>query len=339
VNLPIDVAEAVLARFRRIAFFEAVDMLGHSAEPPILRFRAAATLGFPAHEIASVQWEAGLEEGRRLTLTVPFLGLYGPASPLASFYTERLVGSDQAGRNLQDFLDIFNHVAIGLLLRVRGRARALLQPGAAWLQGGRLLQPQLRGAGAATAQGRAARNLYRLGGLPALSEAAAAPQGPDAAKLLAMAGLLAFRRGTAGEMEAAISLYLGGVSTKVEQWQPRSVRLPDAQLSRLGRTATRLGSLVMGRGAIDPGGGIRLRLEGLDALQRAALLPGTHGHARLAALLRKLSPPALNVELVLQGPDPAPFRLGQLGARLGLTSRIGGVSQSGEVRCRAFAPS
>jgi membrane fusion protein (multidrug efflux system) len=37
--------------------------------------------------------------------------------------------------------------------------------------------------------------------------------------------------------------------------------------------------------------------------------------------------------------DPAPFRLGQLGARLGLTTRIGGASQSGEVRCRAFAPS
>jgi adenosine deaminase len=92
-------------------------MLGHSAEPPILRFRAAATLGFPAHEIASVQWEAGLEEGRRLTLTVPFLGLYGPASPLASFYTERLLGSDQAGRNLQDFLDIYYAGASVLLTK------------------------------------------------------------------------------------------------------------------------------------------------------------------------------------------------------------------------------
>jgi type VI secretion system protein ImpH len=338
VNLPIDVTEAVLARFRRIAFFEAVDMLGHAAEPPMLRFRASATLGFPAHEIALVNWEAGLEEGRRLTLTVPFLGLYGPASPLANFYTERLLSGDPAGQNLRDFLDIFNHVAISLLLRVRSRARALLEPGAAWLQGGRLLQPQLRGAGAATAQGRAARNLFRLGGLPALSEATAAPQGHDAAKLLAMAGLLAFRRGTAGEMEAAVSLYLGGVSTKVEQWQPRSVRLPDMQLGRLGRVTARLGSLVMGRGAIDPGGGIGLRLEGIDRPQRAALLPGTPGHARLAALLRRLSPPALHVELILRGPDPAPFRLGQLGARLGLTSRIGVASQTGEVRCRAFAP-
>ena len=56
MNLPIDVTEAVLARFRRIAFFEAVDMLGHAAEPPMLRFRASATLGFPAHEIALVNW-------------------------------------------------------------------------------------------------------------------------------------------------------------------------------------------------------------------------------------------------------------------------------------------
>jgi predicted component of type VI protein secretion system len=139
-------------------------------------------------------------------------------------------------------------------------------------------------------------------------------------------------------MEAAVSLYLGGVSTKVEQWQPRSVRLPDMQLGRLGRVTARLGSLVMGRGAIDPGGGIGLRLEGIDRPQRAALLPGTPGHARLAALLRRLSPPALHVELILRGPDPAPFRLGQLGARLGLTSRIGVASQTGEVRCRAFAP-
>jgi len=339
VNSPIDVTEAVLARFRRIAFFEAVDMLGHSAEPPMLRFRAAATLGFPAHDIASVHWEAGLEEGRRLTLTVPFLGLYGPASPLASFYTERLLGGDQAGQNLQDFLDIFNHVAIGLLMRVRNRARSLLEPDAPWMQSGRLLQPQLRRADAATARGRTARNLYRLAGLPALSEAAAPPRGPDAAKLLAMAGLLAFRRGTAGEMASAISLYLGGVSTKVEQWQPRSVRLPVPQLGRLGRATARLGSMVMGRGAIDPGGGIRLRLEGLDAVQRERLLPGTAGHARLGALLRRLTPPALHVELVLRGAEPAPFRLGQLGARLGLTSRIGGTSQCGEVRCRAFAPS
>jgi type VI secretion system protein ImpH len=274
-----------------------------------------------------------------LTLAVPFLGLYGPSSPLASFYTERLLGSDHPAQNLQDFFDIFNHVAIGLLLQLRSRARALLEPDAPWQQGSRLLQPQRYGAGAATTQGRAARNIFRLGGLPALSEATAPPLGRDAANLLAMAGLLAFRRGTAGEMEAAIGLYLGGCSTRVDQWQPRPVRLRDAQLSRLGRAPARLGSLVMGRGAIDPGGGIRLRLEGLDALQRAALLPGTPGHARLAALLRRLSPPALHVELVLRGPDPAPFRLGQLGARLGLTTRIGGASQSGEVRCRAFAPS
>lgn len=334
----LDMTEAVAARFRRLGFFEAVDMLGQSTAPPVLRFRASATLGFAAHDIASAGWEPGPEESRRFALAVPFLGLYGPASPIATFYTERLLGGEEPARNLRDFLDIFNHVAIGLLLRVRNRARSLLEPEAPWQLGGSLAQPARRGAGAATAQDRAARNIYRLGGLPALSEAAAPPRGPDAAALLAMAGLLAFRRGTAVEMESAVSLFLGGVPARVEQWVPRPVQLPNAQLGRLGRASSRMGAMVMGRGAIDPGGGIRLRLAGLDAAQRAALLPGTPGHARLAALLRRLSPPALHVELVLTGPDPAPFRLGRVGARLGLTSRIGGEGRPGEVNCRAFAP-
>ena len=34
----LDMTEAVAARFRRLGFFEAVDMLGQSTAPPVLRF-------------------------------------------------------------------------------------------------------------------------------------------------------------------------------------------------------------------------------------------------------------------------------------------------------------
>jgi hypothetical protein len=119
------VSETVEADFRRLGFFEAVAVLGQGGMK--LRFRAAASLGFPAHEIAAAGWEEGLNGEPRFTLTVPFLGLYGPASPLPTFYTERLLQDEPASRNQRDFLDIFNHVAIALLVQIHQRTRALIE--------------------------------------------------------------------------------------------------------------------------------------------------------------------------------------------------------------------
>ena len=324
-------SETVEAEFRRLGFFEAVAVLGQGGLK--LRFRAAASLAFPAHEIAAAGWEEGLNGEPRFTLTVPFLGLYGPASPLPTFYTERLLQDEPASWNQRDFLDIFNHVAIALLVQIHQRTRApievdsLLVDDASHAQrGGRRRRGE-----------RVFRNVLRLAGLPAISEAPQRPQGPDTARLGAMVSLLAFRRGSAVELERTISYFLGGATVRVEEWIPRRVPLPDAQLSRLGQAPSRLGAMVMGRGGVDPGAAIRLCIDHLDAVARAALLPGEPGHARLATLLRRLVPPGLEMELCLRGPDAAPFRMGLGGARLGLDSKLGAQDRPGELLSRVVA--
>lgn len=307
------IAAAVATGQARLGFFEAVALLARADPPVPLRFRADASLAFPPHEIAAVGWE-----GERFALTVPFLGLYGPASPLPAFYTERLLQDDAAARNLRDFLDIFNHAALVLLIELKARSRAFLE------------QP------APGATPRLLRHLLRLGGLPALSEAPAAPAGPEVAGLLALTGLLAFRRGTAGEVERALGGLLGRRVT-VAEWVARAAPLPEAQLARMGRGPAALGRAVIGRGGVDPGGAIRVVLHGLSGEEQAGLLPGGEGHARLARLLRLLLPAGIETEIELRSEAPIPFRLGRGGPQIGIAARLGGAAP-GTARYRLALP-
>ncbi len=92
----------------------------HPPDEEIVRFRAQASLGFPASTIA--QFREPLEHAGASVpppeLVVNFLGLIGPSGILPRHYTELLIRrirkKDYA---LRDFLDIFHHRLIALFHR------------------------------------------------------------------------------------------------------------------------------------------------------------------------------------------------------------------------------
>lgn len=86
-----------------------------------LRVRPHLSLGFPGTDLVEMREERGEEEedsGLRYHITATFLGLYGSASPLPTFYTEELL--DDANDDIdvaRDFIDIVNSPLYPLIIR------------------------------------------------------------------------------------------------------------------------------------------------------------------------------------------------------------------------------
>jgi type VI secretion system protein ImpH len=113
------------------SFFQAVRLLEHlhpdrapvgKFVPPsseAVRFRAPATLSFPASEIQSIEHVDGQHE-----MTVNFLGLTGPAGVLPLYYTELIAARQREGDHASgEFLDLFNHRVISLFYRAWAKYR------------------------------------------------------------------------------------------------------------------------------------------------------------------------------------------------------------------------
>ncbi|TCS41299.1 type VI secretion system baseplate subunit TssG [Reinekea marinisedimentorum] len=76
-----------------------------------VKIRPDTSLAFPASDIRSV----AAISGQRFEVVCRFLGLYGVDSPLPQYFLDDVTAEDAAGKQLQTFLDIFNHRLYGLL--------------------------------------------------------------------------------------------------------------------------------------------------------------------------------------------------------------------------------
>jgi predicted component of type VI protein secretion system len=99
----------------------------HAPEREVVRFRAVASLSFPAGAVARIQRPAGQLRGQDLAsheLQVAFLGLTGPSGVLPHHYTALLLRRVRdKDFSLRDFLDLFNHRIISLFYRAREKYR------------------------------------------------------------------------------------------------------------------------------------------------------------------------------------------------------------------------
>ena len=122
----VSVLEGLRANPRGFSFLQAVRLLRqtHGGRGAVeaerflrerLRVRALLSLGFPPTDLTEVEDLPGAsdsEEGasgapHRFRLTATFLGLYGPSSPLPTFYTEELLDEQSDDRSVsRDFLDV-----------------------------------------------------------------------------------------------------------------------------------------------------------------------------------------------------------------------------------------
>lgn len=89
-----------------------------------VKFRALASLSFPPGQISSISPPATKSTGSRgdapLEMTVPFMGLTGPAGALPEHYTSLVIERSHLRTKdyaLREFLDLFNHRMISLFFR------------------------------------------------------------------------------------------------------------------------------------------------------------------------------------------------------------------------------
>lgn len=76
-----------------------------------VRMRPDTSLAFPASDVRRV----ATLPGQRFEVVSRFLGLYGVDSPLPQYFIDDVTAEDAAGKQVQAFLDIFNHRLYALL--------------------------------------------------------------------------------------------------------------------------------------------------------------------------------------------------------------------------------
>ncbi|MET4121213.1 type VI secretion system protein ImpH [Bradyrhizobium sp. JR1.5] len=263
-----------------------------------VRFRAAPTLGFPADEIAGVRRVKAA--GERVEVTVNFLGLHGPSSPLPAFYTERVMDADGMG-SLGDFFDLFNHRLISLLLRIWRYYRHHLR----FEEGATDPISVLIGAlfGFMPAENTAKERKWR-------------------ARLLPHAGVLALCSRSAKLLAGAISSHLN-ISARVEEFIWREIDIPPEAQWHLGRRGLELGvDTLAGETMPDVVGKFRVCLGPVNQQMFRSLLPSCETHAILCRLISVTlrEPLAWDLQLELAAGQTPEWTLGE--AELGWSTWI-----------------
>jgi type VI secretion system protein ImpH len=289
-----------------------------------VRFRTAATLGFPGGAVVAARRldpdpDAAPESAAGpVELEVASFGLIGPAGVLPRHYTvlvlERL--RRYRDRALRDFLDLFTHRALSLLVRAFGKYRVAVQrgilasrhKGASWDEA-----PVPRDATTAVLA-----CLVGLGGrtLPGRMRVADS-------LLLHHAGHLARQPAAALPLEQIVT-NAWGVPAHVEQFVGRWLELEPADQTRLGGANALLGvDALAGRRVWSVESAYCVRLGPLSFADFVGWLPGAGRLEALSDLLTFHVGPTLEatVRPVLRAADVPQTRLGGGGqSRLGWTT-------------------
>jgi type VI secretion system protein ImpH len=299
-------------------FFQAIRMLEQAhpdtvpvgeagpASAEVVRLRPTSSLDFPTADVTWVNRRSG--EGPPFELETPIFGLYGPTSPLPSFYSEDILRRELLGESdpVRLFLDVMNHRLLALLYRAWSKYRwqFTFQPGAT---------------------DRTSSYLFGLVGLATdgLRERVGLPAG----RLLRYAGFLSQKPRGAVFLAGVVSDYFDNVPAVLEQCVLRWVDVPVEDQNRIGAANTTLSrDLIVGERVRDRTGKCRLALGPMEYAQYDAFLPSGRFHEPLGSLVRFLLPDPLvwDLRLVIKGTEVPMFRvsMGQEAARLGWTSWV-----------------
>jgi type VI secretion system protein ImpH len=247
------------------------------AHEPV-RFRPRPRMGFPAGEIAGVEFEAaGDASGSRTPPTVrtTFMGLYGVDAAMPTHLLDDIVLREEGHEAVEAFLDQFNHRLVTLLYRTWKKYR----------------YAESFRAGGTDAH---SRNLLCLAGF-GWGEKPARAGLPDS-RVLALLGLLIQRTRTSEGLAGVVALGAPGADVRVDEFWPVAKRTGKGQpLSSAGgldgnhdNHARRGlgGGYVLGKRIEYRSRAVRVTLRPLDARQAHDLLPGAVLHRELMALMR-----------------------------------------------------
>ncbi len=269
-----------------------------------VRVRALLSLGFPATDLADLEelppreGESGPDQ-ERFRLTATFLGLYGPSSPLPTFYTEELLDEQSEDRNVsRDFLDMVGDGFFHLFFLAWARHRLPLK----------------------VCEERNAATMERLFSLVGLGDPEVRKIFTHPGMLLRAAGLLTqFPRSAAGLK--GLLADRAGAPVRVVQCVSRHVPIPEDQRCFLGHDTAQLGDTAwLGSQVRDDIGKFRLEVGPLSAANFHLVIPGGEWHLSIVRLVRFYCTEPLEFDVLLRL-DPAEAEDGRLGT--GVWSQLG----------------
>jgi type VI secretion system protein ImpH len=203
----------------------------------------------------------------RFSMTINFLGLYGPPSPLPTFYTEEILWSaDPEESNRRHFLDLFHHRLISLLYRCWEKYRYYV----------------LYRAGATDQFSQWMFSLIGLG--PKALREESSIKWP---RLLPYLGLLGMKPRSAAVLARVISHYFGGLPVQIAQCVERWARIVEEQRNVLGQSNCSLGvDCTLGKEVFDRSGKFCVRIGPLNFATFCKFLPPGEHYQTVRALVR-----------------------------------------------------
>ncbi|WP_198343890.1 type VI secretion system baseplate subunit TssG [Burkholderia ubonensis] len=281
---------SLLARAPRMSFMQLCRLLElrvsdrpvfgtqDAVEHEPVRFRPRPRMGFPAGEVASVEFDDGSDAfglDARPTLRTTFMGLYGVDAAVPSHMVDEIALREEGHEVVEAFLDQFNHRFVTLLYRAWKKYRypESFQPGGSDAHSRNLLS--LVGFGWGDKPKRA--------GLPD-------------SRMLALLGLLIQRTRTPEGLAGVVALAVPRVSVRVDEFWPvvTSTGRPQPLTSVGGIAGAQEngerkglgGGYVLGKRMAYRGRAVRVTLQPADAQQAQALLPGASLHRELMAFMQ-----------------------------------------------------
>ncbi|MFD1972624.1 type VI secretion system baseplate subunit TssG [Trinickia caryophylli] len=243
-----------------------------AAHEPV-RFRPRPRIGFPAGEIASVEFDDERPDVPP-TVRTTFMGLYGVDAAMPSHMIDDIVLREEGHDVVEAFLDQFNHRFVTLLYRAWKKYRypESFRPGGSDVHSRNLLC--LAGFGWGDKPGRA---------------------GVPDSRMLALLALLIQRTRTSEGLAGVVALAVPGAGVRVDEFFPTTTRTgqqrPLASASRNpvsdpgGRQGLG-GGYVLGRKMTYRNRAVRVTLRPVDARQAHDLLPGAWLNRELIAFVQ-----------------------------------------------------
>ncbi|MET1413053.1 type VI secretion system baseplate subunit TssG [Roseibium sp. HPY-6] len=300
---PLDAALA--ERLKRTQFFQALYLIGllhpelreigpgHDPEKEVVRFRASRSLSFGASDISSIDYEDAAD---RFDVRVNFFGLYGPASPLPPYVTERIIERDEYPSALEDLLDLFNHRLITLLYDIWRKSRHFVR------YKGHGLDPT-------------SQCMLALCGFPVDERDTLG--NVDRSAILPHVGLMSHYANSPETISSLLTSFFE-LPFEIVEFVTRTVDIPAEARMELGVENSLLGSdMVLGEEVEDDLGKFRLRLGPAPFDQLEEFLPHGDQHAVLVDLLSMIVRDPIDWDLEFEY-EPDSIEPGQLGlSRLG----------------------
>lgn len=314
------VADQLVEEGHHFSFFQAVRLL-HALDPeapklgfqgPVererVRLRPNLSLGFSTADIQEIRQTDMPDGSSRYRIDVNFLGLYGPSSPLPTYYTEELLSDEYQHDGVgitRGFLDLFHHRLLSLLYRAWEKYRHTVQydPRGRDYYSSRLL----------TMLG------VNLGWLPE-------DEHVRPGRLLAYAGLMTQRPRGADSLRAMLSDHFPEGDVQVTQCVPRTKQIDKSQHNRLGGANCSLGvDCSLGESVPDRAGFFGVSVGPVGFGDYADFMPDRDNMAQLNELVDLFNSDGLDYEVtvILRGDEVPGVELGNPVRRLGYSSWLG----------------